>query len=469
MAIEFYKEFGDLGYLANYSPHGFYKNGVYYKTVEHYYQSEKYDDKAIKKRIIEAGTPKEASNIGRDRNNIRINNFKAIKNEVMLIGILEKFRQNKDIMYKLIETRNQPIMEKTVDEYYWGVGKDYSGENNVGKILMHVRTILKQEILRRIIFNSDKEVYILGHNNPDFDSLASSYLLKNILNSFNIKAHYVVLDKDYNFTREDAKLIQDFLKEKPEVISEIGDKKFILVDHNTLDGIPKQNVIGSIDHHKISGEVDDVLEMEYASTGLLIYDLFKDIYNFSDEEKRLIGLTVVADTDYLHSSRFSEEDKKLFDELNLDINVNELQEKYFTTTDFSNGIENVINENIKNYTYNDEVWHRVLISSYSKEKEKYMDLLINYFSTLGGNWLLIWNDYEKNETYIYDGKNEYEINNITKSTYKILNMIELKEYEDIQQYEIAIEKAPNSDMQVYAEFGVYEDTENKNNQFNTYK
>ena len=36
MAIEFYKEFGDLGYLANYSNHGFYKNGIYYKTVEHF-------------------------------------------------------------------------------------------------------------------------------------------------------------------------------------------------------------------------------------------------------------------------------------------------------------------------------------------------------------------------------------------------------------------------------------------------
>jgi predicted NAD-dependent protein-ADP-ribosyltransferase YbiA (DUF1768 family) len=33
--IEFYKEFGDLGYLANYSNHGFSIDGVYYKTVEH--------------------------------------------------------------------------------------------------------------------------------------------------------------------------------------------------------------------------------------------------------------------------------------------------------------------------------------------------------------------------------------------------------------------------------------------------
>ena len=28
MAIEFYREFGELGYLANYSNYGFYKNGI---------------------------------------------------------------------------------------------------------------------------------------------------------------------------------------------------------------------------------------------------------------------------------------------------------------------------------------------------------------------------------------------------------------------------------------------------------
>ena len=27
--IEFYKEFGELGYLANYSNHGFTKNGIF--------------------------------------------------------------------------------------------------------------------------------------------------------------------------------------------------------------------------------------------------------------------------------------------------------------------------------------------------------------------------------------------------------------------------------------------------------
>ena len=41
MSVDFYKEFGELGYLAIYSNHGFYEDGVFYKTVEHYYQAKK--------------------------------------------------------------------------------------------------------------------------------------------------------------------------------------------------------------------------------------------------------------------------------------------------------------------------------------------------------------------------------------------------------------------------------------------
>ena len=200
MCIEFYKEFGENGYLANYSNHGFYLNGIYYKTVEHYYQSEKFDNADIKNKIINAKTPKEASLIGRDRNNVRKNNFKMIKNDVMLRGILEKFRQNKDILYKLIETRNSEIVEATVDEYYWGIGKNKTGENNIGKILMNARNILKKELLDNIIRECQKkEVYILGHMKPDADSIFSSIILNNILKFLGCKSHFCLLQNNYAF------------------------------------------------------------------------------------------------------------------------------------------------------------------------------------------------------------------------------------------------------------------------------
>lgn len=418
--IEFYKEFGELGYLANYADYGFSIDNVYYKTVEHYYQAMKFDDEELRKRIIKAETPKEASNIGRDRKNKRIENFKEIKNEVMFTGILEKFRQNRDIAYKLIETRNSKIAEATIDEYYWGIGKDKSGENNIGKILVNVRKRIKEEIIDNIIKKAKevKDVYVIGHYNPDIDSIFSSYILSNILNSMGINAHFAFL-KNYIVNENDQRIVDDYLNCKPEIIDD--NNYFVLVDHNNLEGLNKNNVIGAFDHHIISGEVYDTLEIEYTSTGLLLYDLFKDVYDFSNQEKELIALTVLTDSDYLCSSRFTKEDKRIYKKLNVLLNVKELQHKYFKISDFSKDIELVVKDNYKEYDRGDIHIKRTMIYSYKKEYDKYFLKYLEYAKK--NNYLLIWCDYECMRTYVYYNNNEMKFNYILTSTNLILDKL----------------------------------------------
>ena len=145
MAIEFYKEFGEYGYLANYSNHGFTVNGVFYPTAEHFYQASKFDDPMIIQRILACKTPKEASVIGRDRNLTRIPHFRDIKLDKMYQGVYEKFLQNPDIQKKLLDTGDEEIKEMTVKESFWGVGPHFDGENHMGKILMKVRQQLRDE------------------------------------------------------------------------------------------------------------------------------------------------------------------------------------------------------------------------------------------------------------------------------------------------------------------------------------
>lgn len=418
--IYFYKEFGDLGYLANYSNHSFTVDGISYKTVEHYYQAMKYDNKEIRDRIIKAETPKEASNIGRDRNNIRIKDFKKIKNEVMYKGILEKFRQNRDIAYKLIETRNQGIAEATIDEYYWGIGKDNSGKNNIGKILKRVRKAIKKEILDNIIKKAESldEVYIIGHFNPDIDSIFSSYLLSRVLISLGINAKFAFLE-DYVVNENDKRIYKDFLNIEPVIVDK--NHKFILVDHNNLAGLDKDNVIGAIDHHIISGEVYDTIEIEYASTGLLIYDLFRNIYEFSLEEKKLVAMTVLTDTDYQCSKRFKKEDKRLFEKLNLDLNISSLQEKYFVITNFNKPIEEVIKDQYKEYDRDSKHIKRTMIYSYKEEYDKYFDIYLDYVKE--NNLMLIWCDFEEKKTYIYYDNKMVKLNYILTSTNIALNLL----------------------------------------------
>lgn len=143
--IRFYKEFGEYGYLATYSNYGFFKDGVFWKTSEHYYQAQKFMDSDTKIRIQNAETPKIASTIGRDRKlNLR-SDWEEVKQDVMFDAVYYKFKQNKDILQKLLGTGNARIVEATVKENYWGCGPKNDGQNNYGKILVKVREKLRAE------------------------------------------------------------------------------------------------------------------------------------------------------------------------------------------------------------------------------------------------------------------------------------------------------------------------------------
>ena len=153
-----------------------------------------------------------------------------------------------------------------IDEIYTLI-EDRSQKNN------KLRNKLIQNIIDNILkLCKGKDVYILGHNNPDADSIISSYILNNIFNSMNINSHFSILDKNYDYTFHDKKLLEDNFKYQPEVVND-KDKYFILVDHNDLQGLKKDAVLGAFDHHIIKYEIDNILEIEYASTSLLLYDL----------------------------------------------------------------------------------------------------------------------------------------------------------------------------------------------------
>ena len=144
MTIYFYKELGVLGYLASYSLHGFWKEGVHWKTVEHYYQAHKFEDFATRAEIISAQTPKGASTLGRDKSRAPRKDWRHIKVCAMYDAVLYKFLQNQDIADQLLQTGNELIVEATVKENYWGCGPGKDGANHYGIILCQVREALRK-------------------------------------------------------------------------------------------------------------------------------------------------------------------------------------------------------------------------------------------------------------------------------------------------------------------------------------
>ena len=137
--IKFYHIENPFGYLSNYSDHPILIDGVLWKTSEHYYQANKFEDKKIMEEIRNTDTPKEASKIGRSHNELIREDWTEIKDEVMEKVIRAKVEQHKEIQKELISTGNTPIIEDSPIDSYWGCGNDGKGLNKLGKIWMKVR------------------------------------------------------------------------------------------------------------------------------------------------------------------------------------------------------------------------------------------------------------------------------------------------------------------------------------------
>ncbi|MCW3060810.1 MAG: hypothetical protein JWQ02_2631, partial [Capsulimonas sp.] len=54
-----------------------------------------------------------------------------------------KFETHSELREMLLSTGDEEIVENAPGDYYWGIGKDGSGKNMLGKILEEVRAKLK--------------------------------------------------------------------------------------------------------------------------------------------------------------------------------------------------------------------------------------------------------------------------------------------------------------------------------------
>jgi ribA/ribD-fused uncharacterized protein len=67
-----------------------------------------------------------------------------IKDDLMTQAVRKKVATHTDVRKLLLETGNASIVENAPMDYYWGGGFDGTGLNKLGKILMKVRSELKE-------------------------------------------------------------------------------------------------------------------------------------------------------------------------------------------------------------------------------------------------------------------------------------------------------------------------------------
>lgn len=143
MTIYFYKSIEPYGYLNNFRKAPMFIYNAWYKNVEAAYQAQKTDVKSEREEIRLARHPNTSRELGQ-KVTMRPD-WDQIKYKIMSECVLAKFVQHRDIRERLLSTGTEYLIEDSVVDFYWGRGKDGSGQNNLGRILMDTRLLLSGE------------------------------------------------------------------------------------------------------------------------------------------------------------------------------------------------------------------------------------------------------------------------------------------------------------------------------------
>ena len=141
---------GEFEFLSNFFYSPLYFAGIWFSTVEHFFQANKLfsKDEEMFYKIATADTPGKAKRLGR-KCELR-EDWDNIKDTVMLIALRKKF-SNSVLKKKLLATGDALLIESnTWHDNYWGdckceKCKDIKGENKLGQLLMQVREELKNK------------------------------------------------------------------------------------------------------------------------------------------------------------------------------------------------------------------------------------------------------------------------------------------------------------------------------------
>ena len=174
---------------------------------------------------------------------------------------------------------------------------------------------------------SDK-IYVVGHKNPDTDTVVSAIVTSYFLNKRDNTSIYTpVVTGAIN--SETQFVFEKFNLTRPDIRLESTNHKLFLVDHNelsqTIDGAKHEDVVGFIDHHKLKFESSSPLDITikpWGCTCTILYDLFmKENIEIPQELKGPMLCAILSDTVITRSPTTTQKDIDVIKTLSEDLKI----------------------------------------------------------------------------------------------------------------------------------------------------
>jgi adenylate cyclase len=143
ITIRFFSKSETHSEFSNFAPFPIEVDGTIWPSTEHYYQAQKFADPELQEKIRNAKKPVIAKSLTAKYRTRAREDWSALKDAVMERAVRCKFTQHEELRRLLLSTGDQNLAEAAPNDYYWGIGKEGTGENRLGLLLMRLRAELR--------------------------------------------------------------------------------------------------------------------------------------------------------------------------------------------------------------------------------------------------------------------------------------------------------------------------------------
>lgn len=208
------------------------------------------------------------------------------------------------------------------------------------------------------------QIYVVGHKNPDNDSIMAAYTYANLKNMTDADNEYIPVRLG-ELPAESAMIFEEYGIDAPALIEQVSEGDvLVLVDHNEMgqavDGIEDAEVAEIIDHHRIADVSTSApitfINLPWGSTTSIITKLYEYFGIAPDKQIAACLLSaILTDTVILKSPTATEVDAKHVEKLAqiLDVDPVEFGMKIFKSRggDDDVSIEDICSRDSKEFNF----------------------------------------------------------------------------------------------------------------------
>ncbi len=139
MTVRFFSKSETHREFSNFAPFPIDLDEMCRPTVEHYYQAQKFADTELQQKIHKMPKPAAVKAIADKCRAKARPDWSEAKDVAMERAVRRKFDLYPELRTLLLATGDEELAEAAPTDCYWGVGREGTGENRLGKLLMRIR------------------------------------------------------------------------------------------------------------------------------------------------------------------------------------------------------------------------------------------------------------------------------------------------------------------------------------------